>query len=76
MQEKKERANESDIKTEYLVIGSNNFWYASEITLKNADATAKEILRDAGGFSDSETGYQPEKPETLYIYEAKEIRRI
>jgi len=76
--DRKERAKSDDdgAETEYLIIGSNNFWYSTESTLGNAVITAKEIRREHSGFSDPETGHKPEKPETLYIYEAREKKRI
>lgn len=61
----------------YLVIGSNDFWYAIEDSRKNAVAFAKSILKDeAGYFDDPETGHSPERPEILYIYKAEEVARV
>lgn len=68
---------------EYLVIGSNNFWYDTCGTLKEAKAEAKTILKyknkyDEGNpnYGDEESGHNPFTPNTIYIYEAKEIIRI
>ena len=65
-------------KTEYLIIGSNNFWYAMEDTYKHALERAKEIRADHNncGFADMESGHEPEEPETLYIYQAIEKKQI
>ncbi len=65
-----------DIKTEYLVIGSNNFWYSVDTTLKDAITTIKIAKRCPDEFADPESGHIPDKPETFYIYKAEEIKRI
>lgn len=68
------------MKKEYLIIGDNNFWYASCIgSLKKAQQQAREI-KDKD--SDSHYGCalcnrEPCcEPETIYIYKAEEIKRI
>lgn len=61
---------------EFLVIGSNNFWYATDTTLKNAIATARAAKKDHAGFADPETGHEPEKPETFYIYKARQMKEL
>ena len=64
------------MEKQYLIIGSNNFWYASGLeTLKEAKREIKEIKKNASDYSDPETGYIPELPEKFYIYEAKEINQ-
>lgn len=63
-------------ETEYLIIGSNNFWYSIETSLKNAITTVKEIKKENTGFGDPETGHEPEMPETFYIYKAEEIKQL
>jgi hypothetical protein len=64
------------MKKQYLVIGSNNFWYAIENSLKDAKKTMHIVKSDNGAFSDPETGHTPDVPENVYIYEAKEIKSI
>ena len=63
-------------ETEYLIIGSNNFWYSIETSLKNAIATVKKIKKEHSGFGDPETRHTPEMPETFYIYKAEEIKQL
>jgi hypothetical protein len=63
-------------KTEYLIIGSNNFWYSTEASLKNAITTVKEIKKEHSGFGDPETEHEPSMPETFYIYKAEEIKQL
>lgn len=64
-------------KKEYLVIGSNNFWYASCLeTLKEAKEIANDVIENSNGYSDPESGHEPEEPETVYIYKAYEIARV
>jgi len=45
-------------------------------TFKDAIATVKTVKRCPDDFADPESGYTPDKPETFYIYEAKEIKQI
>lgn len=52
----------------YLVIGSNNFWYAQERTKRDAIAHAKEVVKGAAGYGDDESGHTPDTPETVYVY--------
>ncbi len=66
----------AETKKEFLVIGSNKFWYSIETSLKNAITTIKGIKKDPAGFADPESGYEPDKSETLYIYEAKLLKEI
>lgn len=72
------------MKKEYLVIGSNNFWYAMCYSLKEAKAEAKKVMKykskydDEGNpnYEDMESGHNPFTPNTIYIYEAKEVARL
>lgn len=64
------------IKKEYLVIGSNNFWYGTHSSKKDALSEAKHILKGPSDYSDPESGNTPDIPETVYIYEANEIVQI
>lgn len=54
-------------KTEYLILGDNNKWYATLETLKEVKQEMKRLIND----------YEivDEECEELYIYEAKEIGR-
>ncbi len=61
-------------KKEYLIIGSNNFWYGIESNLKDAKELQKDILENENtDFCDPETGHQPEVPDDVYIYKSEEI---
>lgn len=57
------------MKKVWLVIGSNNFWYAECESLEDAKETAEQIKAGEGG-------YEVEKPERVYIYEGQEVARI
>lgn len=59
------------IKKEYLLLGTNNFWYAVASSLKEAKELKRDILNDTSGqlFGDPESGHCPEKPTDVYIYE-------
>jgi hypothetical protein len=63
---------------QYLVIGSNNFWYSIADTLQEAKQTAKEIKKKNPYmvFADPETGNEPTAPETVYIYKANLIKEL
>ena len=63
---------------QYLVIGSNNFWYAIANSKKEAKTIAKEIMEDfsdeeSNHYKDPESGNRPFRPEEIYIYQAKEL---
>lgn len=61
-------------KLEYLLIGSNNFWYGIESNLKNAKERRKNIIENKGtGYDDPETRQQPERIEDIYIYQSREV---
>ncbi len=60
-------------KKEFLVIGSNNFWYATHSNLKDAMDESREIGKGGGGYADAETGREPLVPDTVYIYKAELI---
>lgn len=71
------------MKKEYIIVGSNNFWYASCIeTKKEALAEAKKIMKHKGeqnrnyGNDEMYGDTAPYKPDTLYIYEAIEVERL
>lgn len=58
-------------KKEYIIVGSNNFWYSSKLdTLKEVKEELKYIQEHWDLF---ESEY---KPEILYVYEVKEIQKI
>lgn len=63
-------------RKEYLVIGSNNFWYTATGSLADAKAEAADILAGNGSYGDEESGHQPNTPETIYIYQAFQVDRI
>lgn len=64
------------MKNEYLIVGSNNFWYAICLSKKEALKQAKEIMNDKDevnynyGNEEMTGDTAPYKPETLYIYKA------
>jgi len=60
-------------KKQYILVGSNNFWYAIEDSKKEAIRVRKAILNEDGDYSDPESGYIPDTPSEVYIYEAKEV---
>lgn len=61
----------------YLVIGSDNFWYSMDSNLKEVKETIKQIKDDPSSYGNPENGQNQEViPETLYVYEAKEIKQI
>ena len=71
---------QTKIKKEYLVIGSNNFWYASCSTLKEARQVKKEIMKSRKdkinydyGNEESYPTYHPFRPDSVYIYKSVEI---
>ncbi len=59
-------------KTYYFVIGSNNFWYSMDTTLKDAKDTLKHIKKN-DIYGDPESGYNPEYPNTAYIVKGEMI---
>lgn len=65
------------IKKEYLIIGSNNFWYASCLkSLAEVKAEIKKIKKEKSWYADPESGYEPDLPEKLYIYKAEETKQV
>ena len=71
---------QTKIKKEYLVIGSNNFWYASCDTLKEAKQIKKEVMKEPKdevnynyGNGESNPIHHPFGPDNIYIYESIEI---
>jgi len=60
----------------YLILGSNNFWYGICDTKKEVAETIKDIKLDPTDYEDPESGYQPDAPSELTIYQAQEIDTI
>lgn len=62
-------------KAEYIIVGSDNFWYASGLTsLKEAKEVIKNIKKNIQSYADPETGErQTEVPETFYIYQGRVV---
>ncbi len=53
-------------KKEYIIVGSDNHWYASTLnTLLEAEAEIGNILQRGGDL-----------PEKFYIFEAKEVMQV
>ena len=59
-------------KKEYIIVGSDNFWYASAIsTLKEAKKQIKHIRRHIGEYGEPNgLNLRTNIPETLFIFEA------
>jgi len=75
-----EKNKQTEIKKEYLVIGSNNFWYAICSTLKEARRVKKEVMEGRKdkinydyGDEESYPMHHPFRPNNIYIYESVEI---
>lgn len=65
----------------YLVIGSNNFWYSMDSSLKDAMATVKQIEAEdfedpSDTFGDPESSNKPFKPNEIFIYKAQQVKRV
>ncbi|OGG61804.1 hypothetical protein A3C21_01090 [Candidatus Kaiserbacteria bacterium RIFCSPHIGHO2_02_FULL_59_21] len=64
-------------KKKYLVVGSNNFWYASARGKANALKLARDVVNSrTSSYGDPETDYSPNTPEGVYVYEARQIGYI
>lgn len=66
---------------QYIVIGSNNFWYAITNSKKEAKAITKRILEDKSDkesnfYADPESNNRPFRPEEIYIYQAQKLITI
>ena len=64
-------------ETRYIIIGSNNFWYASDDTLKDAKESLADIKKNYKrdyDFRDPESGYSPEKPKEFMLFESRRIK--
>ena len=66
--EGKQQKNEEQ---EYIIIGSNNYWYASGLT---SLAEAKEEIKEIQKHPEQHT--PSELPEIFYIYKVTEAERI
>jgi len=66
------------MEKEYLIVGSDNFWYASCMTsMKEAIEKIEEIKESPESFGVPYGGEnQTEAPDTLYLYKAKLIKEI
>lgn len=63
------------MKKVYNVIGSNNFWFGMCDSLEEAYEVAHNAIKNPHQYGD-EAGYNPDKPERIYIYESTEVRRF
>jgi phage-related protein len=75
-----EKNKQTKIKKGYLVIGSNNFWYASCDTLEEAKQIKREVMKEPKdevnynyGNEESNPTHHPFSPDNIYIYESTEI---
>lgn len=64
------------MKKEYLLIGSNNFWYATHTNKRDAKAEAKDIVAGEGNYGDPESDYTLDPPEEVFIYEARQTNHL
>ena len=65
------------MEKEYLIVGSDNFWYASCLkTLKEVERKVYEIENNLQSFENPENGETAKLPETLYVYKTEEIKRV
>lgn len=64
-------------KPKYLVLGSNNFWYALCYTKKEAIAIANDLKSEEEyekcDFGDPESNYHPNKPDAVHIYKIDKL---
>ncbi len=65
----------------YILLGSNNFWYSLDTSLKRIKKEAKEILKEYADvrtldYSDPESDYHPYTPNSITIYEVKEVEEL
>lgn len=59
------------MKKEYLIIGSDNYWYASGITsLKIAKSEVRDMIEEG------RIGKRNAMPKKLFIFKAEEIEQI
>jgi purine nucleoside phosphorylase len=70
--------NKKKEKGEYLVIGSDNFWYGSGFnTLKEAEEVVKEAKKNISNYGNPEShDTQSEVPNSFYIYKASLVKEI
>ena len=65
------------VNKEYLVVGSNNFWYASARSKTGALKIAQDVMNGhKNSYEDPESGHTPDIPENVYVYEAREVDRV
>ena len=65
------------VHKEYLVVGSNNFWYASAHSKTGALKIARDAMNEReSSYEDPESGHTPDIPENVYVYEARKVDRI
>lgn len=78
MSKTKDKVIEQLNKGEFLIIGSDNFWYGSGTeTLKDAIEEVKTIKKNISNYGDPENGEQQTTvPRSFYIYQANLIKEI
>jgi len=65
------------MRKEYIIIGSDNFWYGLCDTLKEAKEIVENAQSNISDFANPETGRcQIAPPETFYIYKGEEVEEI
>ena len=60
---------------EYIILGSDNFFYACDLhSLEEVKAEIQNIIKNPASYGDPESSsHQEEVPETFYIYKGVEI---
>jgi len=65
------------MKIKYIIVGSDNFWYACSSNLKQIKEDIENIKENITDYADPENGkHREELPETLYVYKVEEIDRV
>jgi hypothetical protein len=66
------------MKKEYIIVGSDNFWYSSDLaSIKEVKEEIENIKKDITFYADNESGEnRSDLPKALYIYKAELIKKI
>ena len=64
------------MKKYYMLLGSNNFWYGQLSSLEDVEERIKDIKKNPGFYTNPETGYSPELPSELYVFEKCSERKV
>jgi len=65
------------MKKEYVILGSDNFWYSSGLkSIKAVLEEVENIRRNPETYGVPGGSNQTETPDTLYIYYGSQIKKI